>query len=205
MEIAGGDGDRPRSEDGIPKGFSGHHLVSLCETEIDNAAYRGVSNATRTARLVPAGNRSAPGTRRIRARNVVRLKHRTGFTHFLVATYKRTTSNNGNDPRYEIATCSTHHHFVSVTPRVTLGIVTNFINALSSAPRTAFNPESNTTPVPITAASLLLNQIGIYKVSFTLPIPKDPIIPCDGDVRSNSLLLVTTSLGVEAIGLCVQQ
>jgi hypothetical protein len=91
------------------------------------------------------------------------------------------------------------------TPRVTLGIVTNFVNALSSAPRIAFNPESNTTPVPITAASLFLDQIGIYKVSFTLPIPKDPIIPCDGDVRSNSLLLVTTSLGVEAIGLCVQQ
>jgi hypothetical protein len=91
------------------------------------------------------------------------------------------------------------------TPRVTFGIVTNFVNALSSAPRTAFNPEANATPLPITAASLLLDQIGIYKVSFTLPIPKDPIIPCDGDVRSNSLLLVTTSQGVEAIGLCVQQ
>jgi len=91
------------------------------------------------------------------------------------------------------------------TPRVTLGIVTNFLNALSSAPRTAFNPEANATPLPIITASLLLDQIGIYKVSFTLPIPKDPIIPCDGDVRSNSLLLVTTSQGVEGIGLCVQQ
>jgi hypothetical protein len=90
-------------------------------------------------------------------------------------------------------------------PRVALGMVTNFVNALSSAPRTAFNPESNATPLPITAASLLSDQIGIYRVSFTLPIPKDPIIPCDGDVRSNSLLLVTTSQGVEAIGLCVQQ
>ena len=92
------------------------------------------------------------------------------------------------------------------SPRVALGMVTNFVNALSSAPRAAFNPEApNATPLPITAASLVSNQIGIYKVSFTLPIPKDPIIPCDGDVRSNSLLLVTTSEGVEAIGLCVQQ
>jgi hypothetical protein len=89
--------------------------------------------------------------------------------------------------------------------RVTLGILTNFANVLSSAPRTAFNPEtSSATPLPITAASLLPDQIGIYKVSFTLPIPKDPIIPCDGDVRSNSLLVVTTSQGVEVIGLCVQ-
>ena len=85
-------------------------------------------------------------------------------------------------------------------------MVTNFVNALSSAPRVAFNPEtSNATPLPITAASLLSGQIGIYKVSFTLPVPKDPIIPCGGDVRSNSLLFVTTSQGVEAIGLCVQQ
>jgi hypothetical protein len=90
-------------------------------------------------------------------------------------------------------------------PRVALGMVTNFVNALSSAPRTAFNPATPATPLPITAASLLADQIGIYRVSFTLPIPKDPIIPCDGDVRSNSILLVTTSQGVEAIGLCVQQ
>jgi hypothetical protein len=91
-------------------------------------------------------------------------------------------------------------------PRLTLGIVTNFLNALSSAPRTAFNPDSaNATPLPITTASLLSDQIGIYKVSFALPIAKDPIIPCDGDVKSNGLLLVTTSQGVETIRLCVQQ
>jgi hypothetical protein len=90
--------------------------------------------------------------------------------------------------------------------RVTLGMVTNFVNALSSAPRTAFNPETaNETPLPTTAALLLSDQIGIYKVSFTLPILRDPFIPCGGDVRSNSLLFVTTSQGVEAIGLCVQQ
>lgn len=91
------------------------------------------------------------------------------------------------------------------SPRVTLGMVTNFVNVLSSTPRTAFNPEAaNATALPITAASLVSGQIGIYKVSFTLPTPMDPIIPCDGDVRSNSLLLVTTSQGVEGIGLCLQ-
>ena len=91
------------------------------------------------------------------------------------------------------------------SPRVTLGIVTNFLNALSSAPRAAFNSKAaDATPVPITAASLVADQIGVYKVSFTLPIPNAPIIPCDGDVRSNSLLQVTTSLGVEAAGLCIQ-
>ena len=92
------------------------------------------------------------------------------------------------------------------SPRVTLGIVTNSLNMLSSAPRTPFNPTaSNATPIPITSASLLPGQIGIYKLSFTMPAAKDPIIPCDGDVRSNSLLLVSTSQGVEAIGMCVQQ
>jgi hypothetical protein len=90
-------------------------------------------------------------------------------------------------------------------PRVTLGILTNFVNALSSAPRTPFNPgTANATPLPTTAASLLSDQIGIYKVSFTLPNLKEPFIPCGGDVRSNSLMFVTTSQGVEAIGLCVR-
>jgi hypothetical protein len=42
-------------------------------------------------------------------------------------------------------------------------------------------------------------------VTFTLRGIQDPIIPCGGDRRSNSLLLVATSEGVEAIGLCVQQ
>ena len=92
------------------------------------------------------------------------------------------------------------------SPRVALRMVTNFLNAVSSTPRSAFNPETaNATPLTITAASLLSDQIGIYKVSFSLTIPKDPIIPCDSDVRSNSILLVTTSQGVETIGLCVQQ
>ena len=91
-------------------------------------------------------------------------------------------------------------------PRLTLGIVMDFVNALSSAPRIAFNPEiASATPVPIIDASLLSNQIGIYKVSFTLPTRTAPIIACDGDVKSNSILLVATSQGVEAIGLCVQQ
>jgi hypothetical protein len=92
------------------------------------------------------------------------------------------------------------------SPRVTVGLVTNFVNALSSAPQTAFNSETaNATPLPITAASLLLDQIGIYKVSFTLPRLQDQVISCRGDRRSNSLLFVATSEGVEAIGLCVQQ
>jgi len=91
-------------------------------------------------------------------------------------------------------------------PRVTLGIVTNFANVLSSAPRAAVNLEtSNATVVPVTGAFLLPGQIGIYRVSFTLTIAKDPIIPCAGDVKSNSILLVTTSQGVETVGMCVQQ
>lgn len=85
-------------------------------------------------------------------------------------------------------------------------MVANFVNALSSAPRVAFNPgTSSATPLPITAASLLSGQIGIYKGSFTLPVPLDQLIPCGGDVKSNSLLFVTTSQGVEGLGLCVQQ
>ncbi|HTS31053.1 MAG TPA: hypothetical protein VMH81_34515 [Bryobacteraceae bacterium] len=91
-------------------------------------------------------------------------------------------------------------------PRVTLGIAMNFVNALSSAPRTGFNSQAdNAIPVPITSASLVAGQVGTYKVSFSVPAPTDSIIPCGGDVKSNSLLLVTTSQGVEGIGLCLQQ
>ena len=53
-------------------------------------------------------------------------------------------------------------------PRATLAIVPNFLNALSSAPRTAFSPEvNNAIPLPLTAALLVADQIGVYKVSFT--------------------------------------
>ena len=90
--------------------------------------------------------------------------------------------------------------------RVALGLVTNFVNASSSAPRTAFNPDSiNATPLEITTASLVADQIGVYKVSFTMAVPEDPIVPCGGGVKSNGIILVTTSQGVETIGLCVQQ
>lgn len=95
---------------------------------------------------------------------------------------------------------------ILTAPRVALALETNFVNALSSAPRSAFNPASaGAAPLPITAASLLSGQIGIYKVSFTLPFPQDPIISCGGDVRSNSILFVTISQGVEPLGLCVVQ
>ncbi len=92
------------------------------------------------------------------------------------------------------------------SPRVTLRLETNFLNALNSTPRAPFNSQvANSTPVPITTASLLSQQIGIYQVSFTLPVPKDTVIPCGSDVKSNSVLQVITSQGAEAIGLCVQQ
>lgn len=91
-------------------------------------------------------------------------------------------------------------------PRVTIGIETNFLNALSSGPRALLNPEmANTTAAPITSAVLMPGQIGIYQVSFTIPAPSDPVTPCGGDVLSNTLLLAATSQGVESIGFCVQQ
>jgi len=91
-------------------------------------------------------------------------------------------------------------------PRVTLGIFTNFVNALSSARRIPFNPEtSRASFVPIGSASLLAGQIGTYKLSFTIPAANEAIIPCGGEVRSNSIVLATTSQGVEGISLCVQQ
>ena len=89
---------------------------------------------------------------------------------------------------------------------MSLGIVTNFLNVLSSAPRPWFNPDTaGASFVPITSASLVAGQIGIYQVSFTIPPVKDAIIPCSADVKSNSLLIATTSQGAEGIGLCVQQ
>jgi hypothetical protein len=90
--------------------------------------------------------------------------------------------------------------------RLTLGIVTHFVNSLSSTPRTTFNPDTaNASFVPVTSASLLSGQIGIYQVSFTIPAVTESNIPCIGAVRSNSILLVTTSQGVESIALCVQR
>lgn len=91
-------------------------------------------------------------------------------------------------------------------PRLTVEIEPNFLNALSSLPRSTFNPETANAPlVPIASAALLPGQVGIYQVNFTIPAPKDSIYPCGGEVRSNTLLLAATSQGVEGMGLCVQQ
>ena len=90
-------------------------------------------------------------------------------------------------------------------PRVTLGIETNFLNALSSSPRLPANPDTaNATSVPVVSGFLQPGQVGIYQVNFTIPTVQGSIMDCGGEVRSNSILLATTSQGVEAVALCVE-
>jgi len=90
-------------------------------------------------------------------------------------------------------------------PRVTLGIEPNFLNAVSSSPRAIVNTsKAYAMPVTITSRSLQSGQIGVYQVSFTVPAPSLPLLPCGNGVRSNSLLYATTSQGVESMALCIQ-
>jgi hypothetical protein len=89
---------------------------------------------------------------------------------------------------------------------VTLGIEPNFLNAVSSSPRATINTRTAyANPVTITSSSLQSGQIGVYQVSFTVPAPNVPLLPCINGVRSNSLLFATTSQGVESMAICIHQ
>jgi hypothetical protein len=80
-------------------------------------------------------------------------------------------------------------------------------NALSSSPRAYPYPGSSPDSVPalITSAGLFRGQFGVYQVNITLPDVLSAILPCGGDVHSNSILSIATSQGSEQIAMCVAQ
>ena len=89
-------------------------------------------------------------------------------------------------------------------PRVDAPFQRNFLNALSSAPRTYTAPPADAVILPVTAAGLVPGQIGLYQLSIPLPLPLSSFYPCGDDVHSNATLSIRTSQGSEGIALCVQ-
>jgi hypothetical protein len=93
---------------------------------------------------------------------------------------------------------------VSGSPRVRASL-TPFVNATASAPRQGDSPGLEETPPTLTAGGLEGGSVGVYQLSVALPKGLSPVVPCGGSVRSNYVLNVITSQGVELIPLCIGQ
>ena len=88
------------------------------------------------------------------------------------------------------------------SPRVRASL-TPFVNAIASAPRQGDSPGLYETPATISAVGLEAGSVGVYHLSVALPNGLSPVVPCGGSVRSNYVLNVITSQGVELIPLCI--
>jgi hypothetical protein len=81
----------------------------------------------------------------------------------------------------------------------------HFVNTPSSGPR--FLSSDVLAFSPIAFGGLTSGQIGLYQLNIPVPQSLHPDVPCggfDGSIRSNAALLISTSQGTEALGLCVQ-
>jgi uncharacterized protein (TIGR03437 family) len=90
------------------------------------------------------------------------------------------------------------------SPRVRASL-TPFVNAIASASWQGSSPVLDETPATITAGGLEGGSVGIYQLSVALPKGLSPVVPCGGSVRSNYVLNVITSQGVELIPMCIGQ
>ena len=88
------------------------------------------------------------------------------------------------------------------TPRVRVSFLP-FGNALASAPRHAYLPDANEVPGVIAGATLRGGDVGIYELATTVPESLSPPLVCGGSIRSNYILNVITSQGVEIVPICV--
>jgi uncharacterized protein (TIGR03437 family) len=79
----------------------------------------------------------------------------------------------------------------------------DFLNALSSTPRTLTDTPRGADILPVIFAGLVAGQVGMYQLNIRLPSPLSSY-PCGGDVHSNAILTITTLQGTEEIALCVQ-
>jgi len=81
----------------------------------------------------------------------------------------------------------------------------NFVNTPSSLPRSTYVAPAPASP--ITFAGLAYGEVGLYQVNVPVPTTFKPAVPCgafNGFVVSNATLFISTSQGVEPIGICVQ-
>ena len=89
-------------------------------------------------------------------------------------------------------------------PRVKLSL-TPFVNALASAPGGPFTSGSQDVPVALAGAALRSGAVGVYELAVAVPASLSPPLPCGGDVRSNYVLNVITSLGAEPVPVCIAE
>lgn len=88
-------------------------------------------------------------------------------------------------------------------PRVVATFQKDFLNALSSTPRTFASSPAGGEILPVVFAGLVPGQIGMYQLNVRLPSAVSSF-PCGGEVRSNAVLSIATLQGSEVIALCVQ-
>jgi hypothetical protein len=87
-------------------------------------------------------------------------------------------------------------------PRVVATLEKDFLNALSSTPRTFANSPAGADILPVVFAGLVPGQIGMYQLNVRLPSAVSSY-PCGGEVRSNAVLSIATLQGSEVMALCV--
>lgn len=89
-------------------------------------------------------------------------------------------------------------------PRLAAALLKDLLNASSSSPRVFADSRTLGDVIPIAYAGLMPGGVGVYQVNITLP--QDPTsYSCGGNVRSNSVLNVTSLQGTESIALCIQE
>lgn len=89
-------------------------------------------------------------------------------------------------------------------PRLTAALQKDFLNASSSSPRVFADSRTLGDVIPIAFTGLMAGGVGVYQVNITLP-QDSASYPCGGDVRSNSILNLSSLQGTESIALCIQQ
>lgn len=76
------------------------------------------------------------------------------------------------------------------------------LNAAPALPRYPLPGDSNEADTT-TFAGLAPGQVGLYQINVRVPVDLPVPIPCGGQTRSNTLVKVSTSQGVENVALCV--
>jgi hypothetical protein len=89
-------------------------------------------------------------------------------------------------------------------PRLVAALQKDFLNASSSSPRVFADSRTLGDVIQIAFNGLMPGGVGVYQVNVTLP-QASTSYRCGGDVRSNSVLNLSSLQGTESIALCIQQ
>ncbi len=89
------------------------------------------------------------------------------------------------------------------SPLISVSFVA-FGNVLASAPRHSYSPMQNEVFASIAGAALESGKVGVYQLNVIIPSSLELPVACGPEIRSNVVMNVITSQGVEGVPLCVQ-